>query len=91
MNEKQVLREAMRAKGFSQSDLAKAAGYKTQSHIANILARPSMRVDVLTRLLDAMGYELIIRSKDEIKLPGTNVQAYTPEWVVTEDALEPDI
>ena len=91
MNEKQVLREAMRAKGISQAELAKQAGYKTQSHIANILARPSMRVDVLVRLLNAMGYELIIRSKEEIKLPGTNRQAYTPEWLVDDAALEEDI
>lgn len=91
MNEKQVLREAMKAKGISQSDLAKAAGYKTQSHIANILARPSMRVDVLIRLLDAMGYEMIIRSKEEIKLPGTNGASYTPEWVIEKTSEEYEV
>ena len=84
MNEKQILREAMKATHMSQQKLAEGAGYKTQSHIANILMRPSMRVDVFVKLLNAMGCELLVRSRNGIELPGTKGDKYYPEWVVDE-------
>ena len=89
MNEKQILREAMNVKHISQGKLAELAGYQYQSHIGNILARPSMRVDVLVRLLSAMGYELVIRSKEGIEMLGTNGQTYIPEWVVENGGATP--
>lgn len=86
MNEKKVLREVMDVKRMSQQQLADKAGYRSQGHIGNILARPSMRVDVLVRLLNAMDCELVVRSKSPIELPGTKGDAYIPEWVIDESA-----
>ena len=88
MNEKAVLREAMKVKGISQAKLAEDAGYRYQSSVGNIMMRPSMRVDVLVRLLNALDCELVVRSRRAVELLGTNAGTYVPEWVIDEGTLD---
>lgn len=58
-----VLRGVLSKEGFSQDKIAKAIGYKTQSGIAERL-RGNPRVDIVMKILDYFGYELIVRSPD---------------------------
>jgi len=64
MNEKDVLRAAMSARGVSQAMLAEMAGLKRQSNISEILRGKSMRVDNLALLLDALGFDLIVKDRN---------------------------
>lgn len=74
MNEKEIVKEIMKIRGWSQSQLAKEAGYKSQSNITGLLnnSQSGMRVDNLLRMVDAMGCKIIIRDK-----MGSN-----KEWVI---------
>ena len=64
MTAKEVIREVMKLRGWSQETLAKESGMKSQSNITGILNRcSSLRVDNLQKLLDAMGCEIIVRDK----------------------------
>lgn len=74
MNEKEIVKEIMKMRGWSQSQLAKEAGYKSQSNITGLLnnSQSGMRVDNLLRMVDAMGCKIIIRDK-----MGSN-----KEWVI---------
>ncbi len=64
MNEKEIIKIIIMEIGWTQELLAKNMGFSTQSAVGNRLRdKNGMRVDSLVRMLDAMGFELIIRSK----------------------------
>ncbi len=72
MTDKEIIREAMNARGWSQERLAQESGFKSQSNITGIINRgkKSVKVDTLFRLLDAMGYEILVVDKfDRKKTP----------------------
>lgn len=82
MKSSEIIREAMTACGWSQKTLAKQAGYVDsdgegmQSAISNRINGNKMRVDTFVKLLNAMGYELIVKS--------SNPNANKNEWKVNE-------
>ena len=65
MTEKEVVREVMKLRGWSQSTLATEAGFKSQSNITGLLNNndKGIRFDNLYRILHAMGCEIIVRDK----------------------------
>ena len=65
MTEKDVVRKAMKMRGWSQPTLAKEAGFKSQSNITGLLNnnQNGIRMDNLFRMLDAMGFQIIVRDK----------------------------
>jgi transcriptional regulator with XRE-family HTH domain len=64
MNEKQIVREAMKVRGLTQAMLADAAGMKGQSNVSEILRGQTLKTQTLVRLLDAMGFDLIIKDRN---------------------------
>ncbi len=77
MNEKDIITAAMKSCGWTQAELAKKAGYKTQSAISNRINGKSLRVDTFVKLLTAMGYKVVVMSTS----PNTNKN----KWVVSDD------
>jgi transcriptional regulator with XRE-family HTH domain len=65
MTEKDVVRKAMAMRGWSQPKLATEAGFKSQSNITGLLNnnKNGIRMDNLFRMLDAMGFEIIVKDK----------------------------
>ena len=65
MTEKDVIRDVMAMRGWSQSKLASEAGFKSQSNITGLLNnnQNGIRIDNLFRMLDAMGCEIVVRDK----------------------------
>ena len=65
MNEKEIVKEVMAMRGWSQATLAKEAGFKQQANITGLLNRGEngMRIDKLAKMLNAMGCEIVIRDK----------------------------
>ena len=65
MNEKEIVKEVMAMRGWSQATLAKEAGFKQQSNVTGLLNRGEngMRIDKLAKMLKAMGCEIVIRDK----------------------------
>lgn len=63
MNEKEVVRALMAECGWSQATLAEKAGFASQSNVTGLLNqnRKGMRFDNLLRLVNAMGYEIVVR------------------------------
>ena len=82
MNEKEILRDAMKLKGYNQTIIAEKAGLKRQSNVAEMLRSKNLRVDNLVRLLTAMDCELVVRSKTSVMNPDNPSKMYKPEWVV---------
>jgi ribosome-binding protein aMBF1 (putative translation factor) len=63
-NEKQIIRDAMAADGITQKELADALGLVGQQSVGNMLSRKnSMRLDNFVKMLDAMGYAVVVRKK----------------------------
>lgn len=63
-NEKQIIRDAMAADGITQKELAEALGLVGQQSVGNMLSRKnSMRLDNFVKMLDAMGYAVVVRKK----------------------------
>ena len=65
MNEKEVVREVMAMRGWSQKKLAEEAGFAGQSNVNAFLngTKNGVRIDNLFRMLNAMGCEIIVRDK----------------------------
>ena len=65
MTEKDVVRKVMKLRGWSQPMLAKEAGFKSQSNITGLLNnnQNGIRMDNLFKMLDAMGFQIIVRDK----------------------------
>ena len=64
MNEKQIIKSAMKARGINQEQLAHEVGYKTQSSISSRLCGNSMRVDTFVKLLSAVVVKSTIQNDD---------------------------
>lgn len=63
MNEIEIVKALMKAKGVSGAVLADKLGYKTPSAVTNRLQSKTMTVEVLVNLLAAMDCELVIKNK----------------------------
>lgn len=64
MDDKMILREAMHVRGYSQAYLAEKVGYASQAGVSKVLlTKNSMRVDTFIKLLNAMDFEVVVRSK----------------------------
>ena len=70
MKSNEVVRAVMANDGITQMELANKLGYKTQSGVGNALSRENgMRVDVFVKMMNAMGYDVIVRrGKDEMSV-----------------------
>ena len=66
MKSKDMIKKLMAEEGITQGELAKRVGYKRQQNIGGVLNRyESMRVDVLVKLLSAMGCRLVVMRGNE--------------------------
>lgn len=63
MNEIEIVKTLMKAKGISGAILAEKLGYKTPSAVTNRLQSKTMTVEKLVELLGAMDCELVIRNR----------------------------
>lgn len=74
MNEKEIVREVMELRKWSQKRLAEESGFNSQSNITGLLNnnKNGIRIDNLVKMLNAMGCEVVVRDK-----MGTN-----KEWKV---------
>lgn len=64
MNEKEVVKAAMAARGYNQAMLADAAGLKRQSNVSEMLRGKSLRVDSFVKLMNAMGFDVIVKDRN---------------------------
>lgn len=64
LNEKDIIRQAMGARGFNQTMLAEAANLKRQSNVSEMLRSKSLRVDNFVKLLGAMGFDVIVKDRN---------------------------
>jgi len=82
MTERQVIREVMKVRGWSQQKLAEEAGFKSQSNITAMLNTNTkgIRMDTLLKVVTAMGCEIVIRDKMGTK----------KEWIIS-DEIEPEL
>ncbi len=66
MTEKDVVREIMQLRGWTQPQLAIEAGFKSQSNITGLLNnnKNGIRIDNLFKMLNAMDCEIVIRDKN---------------------------
>lgn len=63
MNVRELMKDIVEKSGLSQAMIAEKAGYKRASNVSECLRSNNMRVDNMVRILNACGYELIIRSE----------------------------
>ena len=63
MNEIEIVKALMKAKGMSGKTLAEKMGYNTASGVTNRLQSKTMTVEKLIEMLDAMDCELVIKNK----------------------------
>lgn len=63
MNANEIIKDLIKRSDFTQTTLAKAMGYSNQSSIANRLNKNDMGVSLLVKMLDILGYDLVIQPK----------------------------
>lgn len=71
----EVIRDVMSREGIMQKELAEMLGYSNASAITNRLNSTSISMERFVSILSVMGYEVIVRRKDEEQNDDT-------EWVV---------
>lgn len=77
MKETDIITEALKSCGWTQKTLAEALGYPTQSCISSRIHGKSMRVDTFVKFMNAMGYEVVVRS--------TSPTINKNKWTITLD------
>ena len=73
MNARELMKSIVEESGLSQATIAEKAGYKRATNVSECLRSNNMRVDNMVRILNACGYELIIRS-DRKDVPDRKVE-----------------
>lgn len=65
MTEKDAVRKVMAMRGWSQPELAKKSGFKSQSNITGLLNnnKNGIRFDNLFKMLNAMGCDIVVRDR----------------------------
>ena len=63
MNTKDIMKEIIEESGLSLATIAEKAGYKRASNVSEFLRSGNMRVDNMVRILNACGYDLVIRAE----------------------------
>lgn len=64
MNGKDIIKTAMSTDGITQKELAESLGWGSQQAVGNMLTRKnSMRLDNFVKMLNEMGYEVVVRKK----------------------------
>ena len=61
MNHTEAIKKVMDETGTLQKDLVKQIGVKSQSVISSRINQDNISVKALLEILDAMGYELVVR------------------------------
>lgn len=56
-----AIKKIMKQNGWTQAQMAKAVGVKSQKAIGMRLNRPNMTFDLALEMLDKMGYEIVIQ------------------------------
>lgn len=70
MNHTEVIKAVMADTGATQSDLAKQIGAKSQSVISERINHKNISIKALLELLDAVGYEVVVRESYGEYKPG---------------------
>lgn len=65
MKAKDIIYKAMNTRNYTQSTLADVAGFKRVSNVSEILRSQNMRIDNFVKLLNAMGYDVIVEDNQE--------------------------
>ena len=63
-NIKAIIKSAMANRTYTQSAVAKMAGWKGQSALSTAINRENPSVETMFRILDAMGYDVIIQDRN---------------------------
>ena len=64
MDDKMIIKNALTVRNYSQAFLAEKVGYAGQGGISRVLSsKNSMRLDTFVKLLNAMDFEVVVRSK----------------------------
>lgn len=63
-NAPSLVKQAIKARGYTQAMLAEQIGYNGQNSIAMALNGRNMQINVLAMMLDALGFDLIIKDRN---------------------------
>jgi len=56
-----IIRDVMKQDGVTQQNLADLLGYRSNSAVAGRLSAPHISAEKLVEMLNALGYEVIVR------------------------------
>lgn len=85
MKAKDIIYKAMKTRNYTQSTLAEVAGFKRVSNVSEILRSQNMRIDNFVKLLNAMGYDVIVKGeKEKWNVTLSDDLASTPNNIVEE-------
>lgn len=63
-----VVKRMLKEHDMTQKELADRLGFETQGGLASTLGRPSIKLDMVLKILDQFGYTLAIVKKDDVNL-----------------------
>jgi hypothetical protein len=72
MQEKELIHKAMETAKINQVALQKILGLKSQSSVSSYLHGKSMRVETFLKVLNSIGYEVIVKGHDKEWTVGEN-------------------
>lgn len=84
MKAKDIIKLGLARRETTQEELSKKLGYKNQSGVGNIVNRTDIRVETLARVLEILGYEVVVVEKDTKKVLG-KITAELPDNIKTPD------
>lgn len=76
---KEVVKKMIKENGMTQAELSEKLGFETQGGFAATLGRPSIKLDMVLKILDVFGYTLAIVKKDDVNLTFLEMSEKKPE------------
>lgn len=62
-NIRDIIREAMDLRGYTNQMIADSMGYSSRSGVAMILSGRRIRVDTAVKVLDILGFDVIVKDR----------------------------
>ena len=66
-NAPDLVKKAMKERGYTQMKLAKELGYAGSNSIAMQLSGRNMRIDIFVNMLDTLGFDVVVKDRNNRK------------------------
>lgn len=78
-NAPELIKRAMKTRGYTQQMMADELGYARANGVGMAISGRNMRIDILVRMLDVLGFDVIVKDRNGSNRENAWKLEFTPD------------